>query len=332
MLPSSPRVLTVRPGPHYSVLDVHNGWVEGLTAAGCEVVDFNLDDRLDYHAAHPKVGDSQTAAVLAAESLEAACYQFWPHIVLVTSGFYIPPSTFQRMRDRGHRTVLHVTESPYEDDRHATKPAHVDLTLVNDPVNLHLYQQHGKAVYQPQCYRPSLHHPGSEARTVPFGWVGTAYPSRIDFLEQVDWPCTPYLGGNWRDLPETSPLAPFVESRIGLCVDNDDTADLYRRTQVGANWYRREATATADGLAVGPREVEMAACGLPFLRERREESDRLFPNHPTFETPDDFGRQLTWLLDRPDVRDRLSREGQEAVADRSFVKAAKRLLLTLDKE
>ena len=32
----------VRPGPHYSVQDVANGWVKGLAEAGCEVADFNF--------------------------------------------------------------------------------------------------------------------------------------------------------------------------------------------------------------------------------------------------------------------------------------------------
>jgi hypothetical protein len=44
------RVLAVAPGPDFSVADVHSGWCEALSGLGCQVVDFNLGDRLTFYS------------------------------------------------------------------------------------------------------------------------------------------------------------------------------------------------------------------------------------------------------------------------------------------
>lgn len=333
-LPSRPRVLVVAPGPHFSVEDVCAGWVEGLTAVGADVVRFNLDDRLGFYASHPKVANAQAAAALAAQGLEVAAYRHWPHVVLIVSGFYVPRATYELLRARGHRVVLHVTEAPYEDDRHAAKSAHADLTLVNDRASLDRYQQWGAAKYQPHCWRTSTHTPGPARPELvcDFGFVGTGYPSRVRFLREVQWPTSDVLiGGNWRD--GDWPPEPWMAHPRDACMDNMDTVDLYRSARVGANLYRVEASSgDADGWSVGPREVEMAAVGLPFLRQPREEGDALFPDHPSFDDPEGFAEGLRYLLKDEGRRRRIALAGRAAVADRTFTNAAKALLTALDQQ
>ena len=84
------RVLVVRPGPHFSVADVSRGWVNGLKQCGVDVVDFNLDDRLNLFAStyvkqkkrYRRAFDAESAVRLAVQSLETALYEFWPDVVL----------------------------------------------------------------------------------------------------------------------------------------------------------------------------------------------------------------------------------------------------------
>jgi hypothetical protein len=81
---------------------------------------------------------------------------------------------------------------------------------------------------------------------------------------------------------------------------------------------------------MGPREVELAACGSFFMREPRGEGDDLFPMLPTFTTPAEFESQLRWWLAHPQERKAAAVAAQAAIADRTFTNTAARLLSIVD--
>jgi hypothetical protein len=43
------RILVIHPGPDFSVHDVYAGWVFALKQLGCQVFEYNLNDRLLAH-------------------------------------------------------------------------------------------------------------------------------------------------------------------------------------------------------------------------------------------------------------------------------------------
>ena len=307
--------------------DVASGWVKGLRANGVDVADFNLDDRLGFYAEHPKVKNGQDAARLAAKGIEAACYEFRPDVVVFVSGFFIPPETFLAIRGNSTKVVLVHTESPYEDDKQIQRAPFADLNIVNDPINLEQYPS--GSMYLPHCYDPDVHHPqpATDPARSDFAFVGTGYPSRREFFEQVDWSGIDVtFAGNWAHLPDESLLRGFMAHDIEECCPNDQAAVLYASTKVSANLYRKEATATADGWAMGPREVELAAMGTFFLREPRGEGDEVLPTLPTFSDPADFEDQLRWWLAHDAARTEAARLARLAVMDRTFPKIAARML------
>jgi len=269
---------------------------------------------------------------MASKGLEAACYEFWPDVVVVVSGFFLPPEVYDLIRSRGHHLVLWCTESPYEDDRQVMQAPRVDTVILNDPTNIDRFREHNpRTWYVPHAYDPAVHYPGrgDDDLRCDFSFVGTGYPSRIEFFERVDWTgIKARFAGNWAGLPEGSPLEPFMMHDRGLCMDNPDAAKLYRSTSVGANLYRKEAEADdlVDGWAMGPREVEMAATGLFFLREPRGESDDVLWMLPTFDGPEDFGDLVRWWRDHPTQRQEAARKAREAVADRTFQQTTAGLL------
>jgi spore maturation protein CgeB len=330
------RAIVVRPGPHFSVQDVAEGWVQGLRSQGVEVADFNFDDRFSFFAnarTHPTntepLYDSETAAREAAKGLLAQCYSWWPDLVLVVSGFFIPPDVMDAMRARGQKVVLVHTESPYEDDRQIPRAQHADLNLLNDPTNLELFRTHaGPTVYMPHAYLPDVHHPREPEPDLAsdFAFVGSGFPSRIEFFEAVDWSGIDFsLAGNWRDCAD-GPLDKHLVHDPCECLDNADTVRLYTSAKCSANIYRREATATADGWAMGPREVELAACGTFFLRDPRPEGDELFPMLPTFDGPGDFEEKLRWWLRHDEARELAAHAARAAVTERTFGNHAGELL------
>lgn len=348
------RWLIVHPGPNFSVDDVYRGWAEALRAVGEDVMEYNFDDRLlffdaalmpapdavpdaDGRSLARKAMTREQATENAADGLMGACYRWWPDVVLVVSAFFIPEFYLQVMRARRHRIVMLFTEAPYQDAEHLVMARYADACLVNDPLNIEKYREACKvAEYAPHSYRPKVHYPANSKPDLDLAFVGTGFPSRIKFFEDMNLAGLDVaLGGLWPGLAEDSPLRPHLlphDDGDG-CMRNEETAALYRRSLTGINFYRREGQDGWDGqgFAIGPREVEMAACGLWFARDARPESDELFPFLPSFTSPAEASEQIRWALAHDGEREKAAAMAREAIADRTFGNAAKRLLALLDK-
>lgn len=338
------RILVAHPGPQFSVADVHTGWVEALQELGQDVRVFNLDDRLAFYdsvylqhapGVMRKALDADQAIQLATNGLAAALFKLRPHLLLSISSFFCDIDLLDQARREGTRVILLHTESPYEDGRQLDLAAHADLNLLNDPTNLDQFRQVAPTIYMPHAYRPSLHCPGPAVPEMvcDLAFVGTGFESRIRFLEAMDLDgLDVLLAGQWQRLKEDSPLRKYVAHDLEECLDNEQTVQMYRSARVGLNLYRREADRPdlLAGWSMSPREVEMAAVGLFFLRDPRPEGDEVFPMLPTFEGPEQASRQLRWWLIHSDERHRAADAAREAVAVRTFTNHARQLLGLLD--
>lgn len=338
------RFLVVRPGPGFSVQDVQAGWVEALRDAGQHVVDFNTDDRLALWSSalvpteeegkfRRAVDTTEKIIELAVDGVYGAVMKTRPHVMVVVSAFFTPPQMLEVVRAAGVKVVVIHTESPYEDERQLAIAAHADLNLINDPTNLERFQAVAPTEYFPHAYRPSVHHPGLADPDLvsDLVFVGTGFPSRVEFFEKMNLDgLAVALAGNWALVDDDSPLAEYVVGDD--CIDNAKAADLYRAARCGLNLYRREAHErdSADGYAMGPREVEMAACGLFFLRDPRPESDGVLSMLPTFDSPEDAAEKLRWWLGHDGFRWTAAEKARQAIADRTFDNHAARLLRLLD--
>jgi spore maturation protein CgeB len=328
------------------VADVYAGWVEALRGHGQDVHIFNLDERLAFYgAALRQVGEHQFERFLTAEQsyelaingLYASLYQVRPDVLLVISAFFVTPKLLDRVRRSGTRIVIRHTETPYETERQLALAPYADINLVDDPTNIEAYRQVAPTWYMPKAYRPSVHHPGPAIPEIEcdLAFVGTAYPSRVAFFEAMDLSgLDVLLAGNWQGIAETSPLYQYLAHGPDQCLDNEKTADVYRSARVGLNLYRREAQypdpQQVAGWSMGPRELEMAACELFFLRDPRGEGDEVLGMLPTFSSPEEASELVRYWLDRPDERSALARKAREAIADRTFDSHAAALLRLLN--
>lgn len=346
------RWLLVHPGPGWSVADVHNGWAEALRNLGEQVEEYDTDARLRvFHAALVETGellecgcpgvrkffDRQDAIQLAIDGILGAANRWWPDVILFTSAFFIPPWLLEILRARKHKIVMLMTESPYQDDFQLKMAQYADLTLVNDPVNLAAYRELGPAEYMPHSYRPKIHYPAAPGTQAvwDFAFVGTGFPSRVRFFERMDLSgLSVNFAGPWFDLPEDSPLRDWTATESSDCVDNAETAAIYRQARCGINVYRREAedAHAGQGWAMGPRELEMAAAQLFFVRDPRGEGNELFPMLPTFTTPEQAGDLIRWYVAHPEDREKRAAAAREAIADRTFENNARSLLQLLDRQ
>jgi spore maturation protein CgeB len=332
------RVLVVRPGPSFSVEDVAQGWMEGFRTIGAHVTEFDTGAATTYHEQALKsmgIDDPEQACLMMAANLRQTIFDCWPDLVLVVSAFLIPPAAYDIIRSRNIKVVGLLTESPYEDDAQLPIAAHCDAVLVNDPTNLEKFLEVNPSTwYQPHCYRPTVHRPGNVGKDYQsdFCFVGTGYPGRVEWFEQCDFSGIDVaLAGNWQALGTLSPLRPYVAHPLAQCVDNIEAVKLYQGTKASMNLYRTEAQRTEllDGWAMGPREVELAACGTFYLTEERGENREVLPMVPTFDGPEDFTEKLRWWLDHDDERRDVAWAARAAVGTRTFAKAAAELVARL---
>lgn len=347
------RWLFVQPGPSWSVHDVFVGWVEALRELGEDVHTYNLDDRIAfYDKAHIKIDDggpdghpqfrkavtTDEASALAIRGLPGELWRIRPHILFLINGAFVPPEILDHARKAyGTRVVILHTEEPYETDRALNIAPHADLNLITDPLNLDQFAELGPAVFSPHCYRPSVHYPGASTADVrpDLVFVGTGFGSRRWFLEEMAGQGSfdgvdVVIAGNWQGVRPDSPLRRLIATANPQdCIDNDQTAELYRASRIGMNLYRRDLltdTGHPAGYAMGPREVEMAACGLFFLRDPRPEGDHVLPMLPTFQDPGTAGELLQWWLRHDDERRTAAGKAYAAIADRTFKASAEKLL------
>jgi spore maturation protein CgeB len=336
------RILVVHPGPSFSVADVYVGWVEALQDLGHHIIEFNLDDRLAfYDLAYLQVTDHQFRKALTAEvaiehavnGLYATLYKTIPDVLLVITGFLIPDHLLDMARRYGTKVVVLHTESPYEDDRQTAQAEHADLNLINDPTNIDRFPT--GTIYMPHAYRPTLHRPSvpDPKLAADLAFVGTGFESRINLFEAMNLDgLDVLLAGNWQRLDIDSPLRQYVAHAESECLDNTETVRIYQSAQVGLNYYRREGDTDDDatGWAMGPREVEMAACGLFFIRDPRPEGDEVLSMLPTFTTPDDAADQIRWWLDHRTARQEAAYQARRIIAGRTFEANARTLLTHLE--
>lgn len=330
----------VAPGPEFSVQDVYHGWIAGLQAQGVRTTAFNLHDRLNFYADAQLERDGEMrkalsmegAVKITLEGLLGVLYECEPELVVFTSGFFLDYDLVDLIRAKGrHKLVMLHTESPYEEDRQVDAAQHFDVNVLNDPINIDRYPK--GTVYIPHAYNPAVHHARGRSVEWDFAFVGTGYPSRTDFFEKVEWgDAAVAIGGNWPNVTDDSPLARLLLHEPGECIDNTDTADLYRSAAMSANLYRggdvseAERPELTEGWAMGPREVELAACGTFFAREPRGEGDELFPMLPLITEPSELSDVLRWSRENPERREAAAEDARAAIVDRTFANNAAALL------
>lgn len=357
------KIIAAHPGPAYAVHDVHAGWVEALMGQGHQVAEYNLGERVGiYNGAlveltpestrehilvHMEDGravklrkafDGKTALLLANNGLYSTLYRLDPDLLFVTHAKFYDPEIFQLARKKGTKVVVHHTECPYEDEMSQIEmAANADINLINDPTNLDKFREvNPKTYYFPHSYRPGFHEKRKSIKKFVSDvvFVGTGFPSRQRFMEQIDWTgLYLFLAGNWPFVKESDQLAKFAAGYS--CLDNDETVYAYSSSKIGMNLYRKESDpdeqmGDISGWSCGPREIEMAACELFFLREPRGESDELFPMLPSFTAPEEASDLIRWWLSHDDLRQEKAALARASIADRTFKNRAVELMQLLD--
>jgi len=186
-------------------------------------------------------------------------------------------------------------------------------------------------------------------------YVGSGFSRRQRYLEAVQWrgrgrkPIDLRLYGYWPLLVpqvteegeeyfgkvaphEPSPLLRFLKGGV---TDNAFTARIYRGSAIGINLHRTErwnnnadiVIDDGEAYSMGPRSVELAACGTFQISDFRQEIVDVFGDTvPLHRTPEELGRLIRKYLADPVRRHELAVQQREAIKERTFANHMRRVL------
>jgi hypothetical protein len=281
------RFLAIHPGASYSTADVFTGYISALRQLNIECIEYRTDQRIAVaekftnalfrqankgRAADDQIRPEVRHVVWQATS-EIVAQALWHKCdaVLWFSLQYLHPDILVLLRRARMPSVAILTESPYQDDRHAELLPYIDVAFTNERSSVARLRAVNKAedvFYLPPAYDPTTHHTGAlptdgavEAHDVVF--VGTGFQERLDLLAGVDWSGLDLgLYGTYDLLPSRHHLRRHIRGGV---VSNAKAAALYRRAKVGLNLYRRTTEFRRDAPRIdhaeslNPRAVELAA-------------------------------------------------------------------------
>ncbi len=248
-----------------------------------------------------------------------------------------------------------------------TKAEHFDGVFLNDLYSVPYWQSFNpNSHYIPHSYDPDKHFPSwdrpkhrrfhdwqpPENGHDHVVYVGSGFGRRQKYLESVDWSGIPLkIFGHWpllRPIKDEkvrrefgymapaddfeSPLIPHVVEKM---VENTFTARIYRGAAIGINLHREERWANNDAMMIdsgeaysmGPRGVELAACGTFQISDPRQEIIDVFGDSvPIHHSPDELGDLIRKYLADPAERRRLAVLQREAIKERTFENNVRRAL------
>lgn len=313
------RIVFVWPVVRMSIWDVAVGHRKALGRILGEenIKDYHLDKRTAlFNKMFEEVlgRDEAMAGKMATEAVLPEALYHNADAVLIFSGLNFHPAGLWLLERCRIPTAVYFTESPYEDDEQfewgSTSSSLQAMT--ND---LYSAEKFGWN-YLPHAYNPEVHFPGGVNPVLPqhdVVFIGSGWPERQQFIEKVDWTGINLgLYGMWPGIKGDHPLTKFYTHGN---VRNEDTAQLYRNSKICLNFHRGSPTARS----MGPRCVEIAACGAFQLSDPREELLHVFGESvPTFETPEDLSEAIRYFLSNDIGRHKLAKESLARVASHTF--------------
>jgi hypothetical protein len=225
--------------------------------------------------------------------LEERVRNFSPDLLFVVHGRKFAP--LRRTRFGQWKSAVWLLDEPYEVDDTARFSGLFDHVFINDPRTL---ARHRNAHYLPVAYDPRqcTYRPG-DPRPHLAGFIGGWNTARERMLTAVagKGQLSYLVGGPWRE-PALRPAL------LAGNISADETAPLYRKTQVALNVFRSVHHYNRSGVeafSLNPRVYEAAACGAVVLSEYRQELTALWPGAPCFRDSESLLAALDELLGDP---------------------------------
>lgn len=352
------RLICLHPGASWSVSDIYDGLTAALEKEHL-VYRYNLDMRIAMarkwfdmlYRFHKRSGNDTIKKATTSDELfhagnEALIRALYigADWVLIISAMYVMKQTILLMKKAGLKVAVLFTESPYNDEQQQRIAEHADVCWTNERASVgRLRIWNPNTYYLRHAYDPERHrekHEGDKnMRAHDVVFVGTGFQERIDILSGVNWDGIDFgLYGAWATLGSRHRLRKHI---CGKETDNSETAELYRKAQIGLNLYRtsrgfgKHSSHIDRADSMSPRAYELAACGLFHLSEYRPEMRETFGELvPLFQTPKGLEVLIREWLPKKARREKIAAQLPQAVAGHNWEARAQQVtegLIRFDK-
>ena len=251
--------------------------------------------------------------------LQACAGRLRPEALIVLGGELIDPETVHRARAGGAAAVLWTIDAPWNFEPVLRAAPAYDRIFCQGTEAVELLREAGIAGARwlpmgcdPECHR---HRPGGTegGRGHDVVFVGSHYPVREKLFAGLAGADFAIWGPGWERLPAASPLRMHVK---GAHTTPAAWTGIYRASRIVLSVHYRDPRGRIPCHQASPRVFEAMACGAFVLSDRRRDVLALFregEHLACFGDAAELAEKVRYYLGNPDERERIARQGTEAV-------------------
>ncbi|MFD0694201.1 glycosyltransferase [Paenibacillus sp. GCM10027628] len=248
-----------------------------------------------------------------------------PDLMIVLDGMNLSLKIVDRIRKKGIRTAIWLTDDPYYTDFTVSMVPHYDFIFTLEMNCLSLYKELGcpQVHYLPLAFQPEIFRPKAvpirQKRDISF--VGSAYWNRVAMFDQL----APYLANKhilisgiwWERLKNYGMLAPQIQ--LNTWLGPEETANVYNGAKLVINMHRSYDDAAHNrnsrkiqGASPNPRTFEISGCGVLQITDFREDLVRFYtPDYDivTYSSAEELLDKLDYYLQNEEERTQIALRG-----------------------
>jgi spore maturation protein CgeB len=267
--------------------------------------------------------------------LQAFSRQIRPDVLLVLGGELIEPETVRLSRAEGAAAILWTIDAPWNFEPILRAAPVYDHVFCQGTEAIELLRESGigEARWLPMACDPECHHchgrTGEENRRQGHDvvFVGSHYPVREQLLAGLAGSDFAFWGPGWEKLPKASPLRMHWK---GAHTAPPVWIKIYGASRIVLAVHYRDPAGRFPVYQASPRVFEAMACGAFVLSDRQRDVLGLFREDEhlaCFDDAAELAEKVRYYLDNPDERERIARQGMDAVLrDHTYMNRLETLL------
>jgi spore maturation protein CgeB len=255
----------------------------------------------------------------------AAADRSRPDLAIHLDGMLLDVNTIDRIRERGIRTALWLTDDPYYTDATINIVGHYDYIFSIERGGVSFYKELGcpEVHYLPLGCDPSVFRPCRVAfqdrKEICF--AGSGFWNRIELIDSLSrflkHKNLVIAGKWWSRLPHYKRLKSKI--RRGEWLSPEATASFYNSSKIALNIHRRYDDSTINNntrripaVSPNPRTFEISGCGVLQLTDVREDLPNFYiPGEEivTYSSPEELKYKIDYYLRHEEERQQIALRG-----------------------